>query len=702
MDDTQVILPQITSVTHRYSHTPSPLRFLFIVAASVFAGEALVMLVFLPLADLGPLWTGILDACLITVLILPFLYFFLLRPLTQQIQERQRFETALTTANEQLEQRVHDRTVALSQANAALQLEIQERMRTEEALRQAHELLENRVKERTHELAQTNQDLRVEVSERKRAEQELHIQTRALRAAGQGVVITDRAGKVLWVNPAFTQTTGYTLEEVVGKMPSILNSGRHDPAFFENLWQTILSGNVWQGEIVNRRKDGRLFVDDQMITPVTDENGDVTHFITIMRDVTERKRTQEQLYQKNQELLALSEAEHKQRRLAEALVESTVALCSSLNLNEVLDLILEQIAQVTPYVASAVFLLRGDWVEIPRHRRYDGSLHTHALAAGFPLSSVPQLCQLAIDPRPQLIHDTETEVDWQPIEGLEWIRSCIIVPMVDGSNVVGFLAATSDAPCFFDDKSLKSLTAFAAHATVAVQNAWLFEQVRTGHQRLQSLSHRLVEAQEAERRYIAQELHDEAGQSLTSLLFGLRNLEKHAPDAEMVMQSASELRSLTEDIMEGLHRLAVNLRPTSLDHLGLVAALDTYIRRLATHHDWRIRFKPVGLDDQRLPPELETTFYRIAQEGLTNVLRHAKATHVDVLLQRSGERVSLVIEDDGVGFDITQVNQVDHLGLLGVRERCEMLNGALVIESSPGKGTTIVAEIPYADSYSLR
>ncbi len=684
-----------------YQHTPSPQRLVLIVAASIFVGEALVMLMLFRLPAIPPLWAGVLDATAITLLILPCLYFFLMRPLTQEIEERKRFETALSAVNLELDQRIQARTQELSQTNAALTQEIQERMRTEEALRQAHDSMEFQVQERTRDLARANQDLRLEVAERKRVEQQLHLQTRALHAAGQGIVITDRAGLIRWVNPAFTSTTGFTAEEALGQTPNILNSEQHSPAFFGDLWQTVLSGQTWQGEIINRRKDGTLFVDEQTITPVINEQGDVTHFITIMRDISERKRAEEHLAQINQDLLSLSQAEHEQRRLAEALALATKALSSTLNLNDVLDQILEQIAQVTSYYAAAIFMVQDDWVEIPRHRRFSGAVHTHPLIAGFPLSTVPQLSRVAATGRPMLVHDTEATADWTAINGLEWIRSCMIVPLLEGTQVIGFLATVSDEPDFFQEKSMTALSAFAAHATVAMQNAWLFQQVQSGHQRLQSLSHRLVETQEAERRYIARELHDEAGQTLTSLLFGLGQLVKNAHQPEIVASTALELRGQTEEIMEALHRLAVNLRPASLDHLGLQAALAAYTGRLAEQHGLRTRFRAVGLEDRRLPLDLETALYRIAQETLTNVLRHAQATSVDVLVQRHGERITLLIEDNGVGFNVASASQNNRLGLLGARERCEMLGGTLVIESNPGTGTTIVAEIPYADSYSV-
>ncbi|PWB80682.1 MAG: hybrid sensor histidine kinase/response regulator [Candidatus Methylomirabilota bacterium] len=136
-----------------------------------------------------------------------------------------------------------------------------------------------------------------DVTERKRTEGQIRLQAAALEGAANGIVITDRNGTIRWVNPAFTRLTGYTAEEVVGRTPRLLRSGRHDQAFYRNLWATVLSGRVWQGEIVNRRKDGRLYTEAQTITPVPDEHGDIAHFIAIKQDITEHKRMEEQLRQ---------------------------------------------------------------------------------------------------------------------------------------------------------------------------------------------------------------------------------------------------------------------------------------------------------------------------------------------------------------------------------------------------------------------
>ena len=140
-------------------------------------------------------------------------------------------------------------------------------------------------------------------------EELLRLQAAALDAAASAIVITDREGRITWVNPAFTGLTGYGLEEVLGHTPRLLKSGRHDPSFYRDLWETILSGRVWQGELINRRKDGRLYREEQIITPVRDGQGAITHFIGIKQDITERHQAAE----------ALRESEKRFRELAELL-----------------------------------------------------------------------------------------------------------------------------------------------------------------------------------------------------------------------------------------------------------------------------------------------------------------------------------------------------------------------------------------------
>jgi two-component system, NarL family, sensor histidine kinase UhpB len=213
------------------------------------------------------------------------------------------------------------------------------------------------------------------------------------------------------------------------------------------------------------------------------------------------------------------------------------------------------------------------------------------------------------------------------------------------------------------------------------------------------LLRRLAQAQEEERRRIARELHDQVGQSVTGLSLGLKGLETalSASDAEAGLRERVQwLQGLTGAIGRDIHRAALDLRPTALDDLGLYGAVRTYAE------DWSERFGiPIDVqilgDKGRLPPEIETAVYRIVQEALTNVLKHASARNVSVLFERKDSQLRLIIEDDGKGLD-AQATGADQgaprLGLSGIRERLALMGGAMTLESSPGAGTTLFIHIP--------
>ena len=205
----------------------------------------------------------------------------------------------------------------------------------------------------------------------------------------------------------------------------------------------------------------------------------------------------------------------------------------------------------------------------------------------------------------------------------------------------------------------------------------------------------VITAQEDERKRIARELHDSTSQSLTSLLVGLRAMANSC-DHPDVRQRAEELRAVTAQTLDEVHELALQLRPSVLDDLGLPAALERYVA------DWRRRYA-IGVDlavnglTQRLPPEVETALYRVVQEALSNVARHAQAHTASVLLESRHGVVRAIIEDDGRGFDpVTAGHAEQRLGLYGIRERAELLGGTLTIESQPGHGTSLFVEIPLA------
>lgn len=221
-------------------------------------------------------------------------------------------------------------------------------------------------------------------------------------------------------------------------------------------------------------------------------------------------------------------------------------------------------------------------------------------------------------------------------------------------------------------------------------------QLREKEEERGQLLARVMTAQEDERKRISRELHDDAGQALTSVIMGLTRIEAAVADDDVRAQ-AGELKGTAHHALYLMRDLARDLRPSSLDDLGLAAALGRYVSDYGAKNSLTTHFHapPEGA---RLRPEVETALYRIAQEALTNVLRHASATSVNVLLERRPGAVILVVEDDGAGFDRGPAGHGSAspgLGLLGMEERAALVNGTLTVESEPGRGTAIFAQVPH-------
>lgn len=270
-------------------------------------------------------------------------------------------------------------------------------------------------------------------------------------------------------------------------------------------------------------------------------------------------------------------------------------------------------------------------------------------------------------------------------------------PLIFGGKPIGLLKILSRDKLFFSEDRLPLIQSFANLAAVAIQNTWLFGEVQTSNKQLHALSQRLMKAQEEERLHLSREIHDESGQLLSALTVQLGLLEREAGHLGIVDQRIADLKHTANEIQNNLHQLAVNLRPASLDHLGLVTALQQYVEEYNRQYDIVVEFEAIGLRGKRLRQDVETALFRVVQESLTNVALHAQATRVDVLINIRNDHIIAIIEDDGIGFTPISPTIESHLGLFGMRERVEMLGGKLTIESSPGKGTAVSVEVPYDD-----
>ena len=271
----------------------------------------------------------------------------------------------------------------------------------------------------------------------------------------------------------------------------------------------------------------------------------------------------------------------------------------------------------------------------------------------------------------------------------------LVVPIFIGADVEGLLYVSHLSARPFTEHDEAVLTDLALHAAIAIRNARLFERVRSTNDRLSALSRRLLEVQEAERRNLARELHDEIGQLLTGLTLILER-SKHLPP-ETSVACVNEAQALAADLLAKVRDLSLDLRPAMLDDLGLLPALLWHFERYTASTGVKIAFSQRGLEGQRFPADIETAAYRIVQEALTNVARHSGAYEATVTLTADDTRLKLAIEDRGAGFDPDAVFRDERSsGLIGLRERARLSNGWVTLTSVRGSGTRLIAELPAA------
>ncbi len=271
----------------------------------------------------------------------------------------------------------------------------------------------------------------------------------------------------------------------------------------------------------------------------------------------------------------------------------------------------------------------------------------------------------------------------------------VTIPLATHERKIGIMSMLCPKERELSSDDLETLTTIGKQISEFISNAWLQASLRDKEAARQLLLGALVRAQEDERARLARELHDGAGQALTSLLVRLKALEKRTPDGE-IRDRVTSLCQATSETIKRVSKLSHRLHPAVLEELGLEAALRTLAQEMLPEAELEYSCQ-WDLDGQRLPSEIEISLYRIAQESLTNIVRHAEAEHVVVELQASPSVVLLHIKDDGKGFvsdNLGRKANRDRLGLISMRERAEMIGGSLIVQAAPGSGTSIDVRIP--------
>jgi signal transduction histidine kinase len=365
----------------------------------------------------------------------------------------------------------------------------------------------------------------------------------------------------------------------------------------------------------------------------------------------------------------------------ESLNEVGAALVGELQLEPLLDLIAHRLRQLIDARLVAIALPTGDGLRIAAAAGDGADALTEAdLLEGD--SKTARILERGRSERvDSLVEDHEVN---QEVARRLGATTGLYVPLLVRGRPIGVLIAHDKVgrDQRFSSSDLRLAEQFALRASIAVD---LSRRVARDALR------RVVAGQEIERRRLARELHDETGQALTSILLGLRAVDE-AGNSDDVAKAVADLRELVVATLQDVRRLAVQLRPKALDDFGLVPALERLAQTFSESSGINVELE-AQVGDERLPREVETTVYRIVQEALTNVVKHADATEVSILLVRRGSSLAVVLDDNGAGFDPSAVKP-DSLGLEGMRERIALHDGRLTVESRPKAGTTLRIEVP--------
>ncbi|MCJ7623433.1 MAG: histidine kinase [Anaerolineaceae bacterium] len=387
----------------------------------------------------------------------------------------------------------------------------------------------------------------------------------------------------------------------------------------------------------------------------------------------------------NEMLAALELAQEKLRQRVDELValnDSSLAFLSQFDIPTTLENICT--------LAVENFGVDVAWIGVPSrdHTRIDP-----AASYGCALEAVPAVLLTEENPAAEVIKTGLIVVSDHKVPcaaGRECFQASF--PLSYGPENLSALTLLSfEENIFFQDR-MRTLEAFSNLTNMALQNANLFMLVRNGRKRLETLSRRLVEFQEEERRRIALELHDEIGQILTGLNLLLMGISTTLPEQQ---QRLDDARGLTNDLIRRVRQMSLTLRPAMLDDLGLLPTLLWHFENYTRQGNIRVNFQHTDIEGQRYPPEIETVAYRVIQEALTNVARHAGVDEVIVQVWCSEGVMNIQVEDEGAGFDPEGTAQSGKtLGVMGMQERANSLRGKLTIDSQLGRGTSLIVQIP--------
>ncbi|NIQ40061.1 MAG: PAS domain S-box protein [Proteobacteria bacterium] len=530
-----------------------------------------------------------------------------------------------------------------------------------------------------------------DISVRKRLEDNLRLSESKYRRIFEGskdmIFITAKNGRIKEVNQACVDLLDYSSKGELlslATVEEIYDNPMHWQVFQK---QIDRHGFVKDFEAAFKKKDGTRLHCLLSGNAVRSEDEKIIGYEGIAKDITARMDAVRSLRQRHRELWLLNSV--------------ALAMNKTHNLDDVLMIAVKKVLKVLSLNSGGIFLI-------------DHERNAFALRAkqGLPHMDKPEQLRFHDSTLMRSLLDKNLCLKPEPIfppfraslNGLDTAGvielTCFLITAKEKAS--GFLALevppNRDLTTGQDFHLLGSLGNFLGGA---IENARLLQTIHKHREELKRLTAELFHSQEIERRRIARELHDEAGQALTGINFTLETIEKTvSPDSRHIKTYISDIKEQITRTYQEMRRISYKLHPVLLSDLGLEPALESYLTELSRYSHLDIDFKMVGFEE-RLDLETETVLYRLAQEALTNTIKHARANHFKLSIIKSYPRIIFLVEDDGRGFDSLEYEgKKQALGLLGMRERASMLGGSFSIRTSRGKGTGIRIEIPIKESSS--
>ncbi|MGP0066577.1 MAG: PAS domain S-box protein [Isosphaeraceae bacterium] len=528
-----------------------------------------------------------------------------------------------------------------------------------------------------------------EITERKRAEDALRSSERQFRsiflASRDTIVIADDEGRYTDANPAAGELFGLPRDQLVGRHGAEFI----DPSIdFPTAWAEFRRTGGSRGIFRLIRLDGTV----REVEHSSTLNFLPGRHMAILHDVTDRNRAEAALRRYATRLMSLREID---QAILTIQPPEKIARVALRHLSRIVPCWHASVVWIDPVAKQERFLTA---IGALSRRMPPGMEAPPLVIAPEDLRSLKRGGSLIVDD----LHEQASLSKRLELLKEEGARSVACLPLLVRGRLIGSINFFSDRPRAYMSENVEVIREAADQVAIALHNAGLYEENRLARERLEVLSRRIIHAQEDERRQIARELHDEIGQAMTSVKINLQGLVNQAAGQD---ERAIECIAIVDDALNRVRGMALDLRPALLDDLGLVAALQWYVERHARRTNLEGRFI-ADPEDLRAAPEVETACFRVAQEALTNIARHARASRFSVELLQLNHGLELIVRDDGCGFDpaeaMVRAAGGASLGLVGMNERVELVGGKVAFVSAPGKGTEVQVSIPGGTPVSPR